>query len=141
MSKEQLEKLKKPIPYAEYVKNNKLFGYIEYYEDSISAAVIAKKLAEFKYPHIYTAADFLNSHHRQTAATDMYEENLEERGWGIVSIDIPDFEERLATATEAYDLVFGDHPEETEEERSAKAHALMAADREKYRGKKESDDE
>lgn len=79
--------------YDYYMKHLKT--YIDDYDNEGCFPVLAQKLAEANYPANPNATKYYNSLNMQYDAQTIYEKELTKKGMSIISIDIPDMDDRL----------------------------------------------
>jgi hypothetical protein len=116
---------------------DELAEYRDYYANDILISTLAEELAEINYP-LERDENFAVSMGIQIAAKQTYEDIFNEKGLGILKLDAPDFEERMAASREFWDTLHADS-DMTPEERMEKAKALAEANREKLSKKTDSE--
>jgi len=118
---------------------NELTEYADYYDEKTLIPRLAEKLTEINYPD-GCGENFWMTNGIQNGARNNYEEVLEEKGFGVIRLDGPDFEERMAVTKEYWQLIYG-KSDVPQAEREAQAMALAEAAREKYGRNKKNDNE
>lgn len=107
---------------------------IKSYENDIFIGQLSEKLADHFYPELELGAkDAFISHIRNHSARDNYERDFKKKGLGIIRVDIPDLDERVAVSEQVARLCFdSEGTAEDKEERHAKAEEIAKAANKKY---------
>jgi len=97
--------------------------YRDYYEDKIVIPYLAEKLADINYP-IKGKGELNIRFGIHGGAEHYYEKMLNKKGFGILKVDDPEFEARMARSKEYWQIAYGEkHESEEARESKLKAYA------------------
>lgn len=80
---------------------DRLENYIDEYDSEGCFPTLAQKLAQANYPKKPQSKSYYDSIHIQLDAQEIYREELIKKGVSILSVDIPDLEDRLEVCRQA----------------------------------------